>query len=211
METLSGFGSLSSELTPSANFMIRVGYQTLNIAEILGRYGKQPVQFKLLLPVPSLHPGHVHNWKFINDVKSQLKRATSIQANGEPLQDLRTEAEPEIVRVPNHDVSLAFDRLVQHSQQGRVASLVMASFGPKPMSVAMCLLGMARREIPELDTEIGDTQPRIYSPTYSTGSREVTAYCVKLNGRNLYSLYFSAIQQSDVNSCLLSASRPANV
>ena len=64
----------------------------------------------------------------------------------------------------------------------------MAPYGPKPLSVAMCLLGIARQSRHELDTEIGYTQPREYSPNYSEGSKEVTAFSVKINGRNLYTL-----------------------
>lgn len=99
----------------------------------------------------------------------------------------------EIVRVPTHDVSISFDRLLQHSAGGQAPSLVLAPFGPKSLSLAMCLLGIARMKAGG-STEIGYTQPSAYSPDYSTGiairdgAPVVTAYCLRLNGRDLYSV-----------------------
>lgn len=178
-DTLPGFSALGSEETSETTVMIGVGYQLLNIRELLERYARKPVRFRLMLPVPSLHPGFINNWQFIHGIKTHWGARTS---------DGPRQVEPEIIRVPTHDVSLAFDRLVQHSQQGRAPSLVMAPFGPKPLSVAMCLLGIARQAGGQFETEIGYTQPRVYSPDYSSGSSDVTAFCIKLNGRSLYSL-----------------------
>lgn len=176
-ETLPGFASLSSHDSQDTTVMIGVGYQLLNLRELLERYGNMSVSFKLMLPVPSPHPGFIDNWKFIEGIDYQFP--------SRPAGD--TNREPEIVRFPNQDVSLAFDRLVQHSRQGEAPCLVMAPFGPKPLSVAMCLLGIARQAT-GFDTEIGYTQPSAYSPDYSSGIGDVTAFCIKLNGRNLYSL-----------------------
>lgn len=178
-DTLPGYAALSSDESLETTVMIGVGYQLLNIQDLLERYARKPVRFKLMLPVPSLHPGFIKNWQFIQGIKSLW--------GGRP-QRVGRQVEPEIVRVPNHDVSLAFDRLVQHSQQGLARSLVLAPFGPKPLSVAMCLLGIARQAVSSLDTEIGYTQPPVYSPRYSEGSGDVTAFCIKLNGQSLYSV-----------------------
>ena len=108
----------------------------------------------------------------------------------------------DIVRVPVGDVSLTFDRLLQQTKGGQTNSLILAPYGPKPMSLAMCLLGIARRakgfdpetDAPNLPTKIGYTQPSWYHPEYSrevrivNGLPDVMAFCVRLNGRNLYAL-----------------------
>ncbi len=178
--SLPGFMSTASEEGFRTTLIIGVGYQLLNLKELLERYGRKRTEFKLMLPVPSMHPGFKNNWQFIHDIKTQLQ---TIALNGD-----RVGHSLDVVRIPNHDVSLAFDRLVQHSEQGQATSVVMAPFGPKPLSVAMCLLGIARQTQPDFETEIGYTQPRVYSPDYSSGIGGTTAYCIKLNGRNLYSL-----------------------
>lgn len=153
--------------------IIGVGYHTLNIREILGRAPNRRFGIKLFLPFPSLHPGFTENWKFIHSIRSEWDRQVS-----EPI---------EIVRTPINDVSVTFDRLLQYSNQGTAASLVLAPFGPKTLSLAMCLLGIARFDL-GISTEIGYTQPRVYSPNYSSGSGDVTAFCIKLNGQSLYAL-----------------------
>ncbi len=163
-------GSKGISTTP---LIIGVGYHTLNIREILGRAPNRRFGIKLFLPFPSLHPGFTENWKFIHSIRSEWDRQVSEAI--------------EIIRTPINDVSVTFDRLLQYSNQGTAASLVLAPFGPKTLSLAMCLLGIARLES-GISTEIGYTQPRVYSPDYSSGSGEVTAFCIKLNGQSLYSV-----------------------
>lgn len=160
--------------------IIGVGYHTLNLHEFIGESTTRKIDLKLFLPFPSLHPGFRQNWEFVRDITAAWKG---------PLR-------PEIVRVPTDDVSLVFDRLKQQSQEGRTRSLVLAPFGPKPMSLAMCLLGIAReREYDDnVETEIGYTQPKAYAADYSVGvgmrdsTPIVNAYCIRLNGRDLYSV-----------------------
>ena len=83
-----------------------------------------------------------------------------------------------------------------------MSSLTLAPCGPKPMSLAMCLLGVSHREkwitpdpdAPNLPTKIGYTQPRWYHPDYSgevrttDGVPDGTTFCVRLNGCDLYML-----------------------
>ena len=164
-----------------ATLIIGVGYQPLNVKDLLERYRNLRVDIKLIFPFPSLHPGSIPNWKFVSHIKSEWG---DVNRGGQytPI---------EIVRVPTHDVSLAFDRLLQHSMEGKAKTLVLAPFGPKSISLAMCLLGVARTRS-EIDTEIGYTQPSIYLPDYTSGVAEregfpdVTAYCLRLDGHDFY-------------------------
>lgn len=163
-----------------ATAIIGVGYHTLNLHEFIGENTTRSINLKLFLPFPSLHPGFRQNWEFVRDITTAWKGPQ----------------QPDIVRVPTDDVSLIFERLKQQSHGGRTRTLILAPFGPKPMSLAMCLLGVARdRDCEEnCQTELGYTQPKAYAADYSSGvaMREstpiVNAYCIRLNGRDLYSV-----------------------
>ncbi len=163
----------------TSTVLIGVGYHTLNIRDILEQQSAQNVEIKLMLPVPSLHPGFMANWDFIHSIKTEWDR------------QVRTPIE--IIRVPNHDPSVAFDWLARESKAGFAQSLILAPFGPKPLSLAMCLLGVARA-MHGLETEIGYTQPLVYAPDYSSGVAisdghpVVASFCVKLDGRMIYSI-----------------------
>jgi len=166
----------------SATLMIGVGYQPLKIIEILNHTRFGPDRVKLLFPFPSIPPGFIENWNFVARIKKEWSelRKTNLPPDA-------------IIRVPTHDASITFDQLVAHTTEGRSPSVVLAPFGPKPISLAMCLLGIARRK-EGIATEIGYTQPRIYHPEYSSGVATrngvpaVTAYCLRLGGRDLFSL-----------------------
>lgn len=182
-ESLPMYGGdpLSNDRTP-VTLIIGVGYQPLKISEILShtRFGSDRV--KLLFPFPSIPPGFVDNWKFVARIKNEWSRLRP--------DELPSDA---IIRVPTHDASIAFDQLVANTNMGRTPSVVLAPFGPKPISLAMCMLGIARHR-EGIQTEIGYTQPHIYHPEYSVGigkqnsGPSVTAYCLRLNGCDLYSI-----------------------
>lgn len=175
-----------------ATLIIGVGYQQLRVHEYFEENKSRRIGVKLLLPFPSIHPGFIHNWKFIHRISEELSGSEKVGGN----------SPAEVIRVPTGDVSLTFDRLLQQTGAGVARTVVLAPFGPKPISLAMCLLGIARRArgddpntlAPILPTEIGYTQPKSYRPDYSTGVAErdgypdVSAYCVRLNGRDLYTL-----------------------
>lgn len=169
------------DVPSEATLIIGVGYQPLNVKDLLERNRSLRVAIKLMFPFPSLHPGFIQNWKFVSHIKSEWGDGQRV-GQSSPI---------EIVRVPAHDVSLAFDRLLQHSMEGKTQTLFLAPFGPKSISLAMCLLGIARNRS-GLATEIGYTQPSVYMPDYTTGVADrdgfpdVTAYCLRLNGHDFY-------------------------
>jgi hypothetical protein len=158
-----------------ATLIIGVGYQPLRLHEFLDGVRFPPGNVKLLLPFPSLPPGFVDNWKFIVQTKRELPQ-------------LSNEA---IVRVSTYNVSLAFDHLVNLTDQGNSPIVILAPFGPKTISLAMCLYGIARRAKSRV-VEIGYTQPTIYGDAYSIGiayqnKRPVIhAYCIRLDDNQCY-------------------------
>ena len=175
-------GDALNEDSKPATLIIGVGYQELNLPDILNHVRYGPDRLKLLFPFPSIPPGFIENWKFVSRIKSEWSKLRG------------SELPPDaIIRVPTHDTSIAFDLLIAHSNEGKSLSVVLAPFGPKPISLAMCLFGIARRN-QGIATEIGYTQPRVYHPEYSSGVAKqngvpaVTAYCLRLGGRDLFSL-----------------------
>lgn len=185
-------GEPEIDQSPDVTLIIGVGYHQLNIQQILEENKSRRVDIKLLFPFPSIHPGFIQNWRFVEHINKHRPRSAG---NSDA-------SEIDIIRVPVGDVSLTFDRLLQQTQDGKMSSLILAPYGPKPMSLAMCLLGVARRakginpdnDAQNLPTKISYTQPSWYHPDYSSGIRrtngvpDITAFCIRLNGRDLYVL-----------------------
>jgi hypothetical protein len=170
------FGATPPGGDTEVKLLIAVGYQPLKLEGILDGIRYRETNVELLLPFPSVHPGYIKNWEFILQVRRVLP-------------GLPTSA---IKRVATTNTPLAFDRVAAMTNHGRIHS-VLAPFGPKPISLAMCLFGIACRQN-GIPVEIGYTQPQVYSDEYSTGvatanGRALTnAFCVRLGGRNLYLL-----------------------
>jgi len=153
--------------------VIAVGYHHLKLFELIRDRTPKPV--RLLMPFPSMPPGFAQNWEFVRYI-----------------QDQGVEFAPrDIRRVDPFSLSLAFDHL-RAQCNGHETELILAPFGPKPISLAMALYALAREEV-GLPVTVGYTQPMAYSHEYSHGVRRerdskplVHTYCVKLDGNLLY-------------------------
>lgn len=166
------FGAI--DLPSHSKLIIGVGYQSLRLHEIVDGV-LDPDSVELLLPFPSAHPGFRKNWEFIRKIRMQLDRLQ----------------EGAIRRVPVKDASIAFDRIVG-SSNGGANPCILAPYGPKPVSLAMCLFGICCQD-KNVRVELGYTQPQVYSDEYSIGiasgtdgNPSIHAYCIKLNGVDLY-------------------------
>lgn len=163
---LPGFGGSS----PCAeNLVISIGF----LVESLTRYlsdNPDHGKIKMLIPFPA--------------PLSILKRTWESVSNIERDQD---GTRFEKYRIDTLDMSMAFsyiEQLASNSQN----SIAFAPFGPKPISVAMCLYAIQK------DSAVYYPQPTVYHPEYSRGIKNddpqsaVTAYWVKHEGENLYQL-----------------------
>jgi len=168
---LPGFGSeVSSSKQPM--LVIAVGYHHLKLLDLIRERTPKPI--RLLMPFPSMPPGFSQNWEFIRYIHEQVEFSS---------QDIR--------RVDPFSVSLAFEHL-RAQCSAHVGELLLAPFGPKPISLAMALYALAREDF-GLPVSVGYTQPRAYSDLYSQGVQRghdgkpiIHAYCVKLNGDLFY-------------------------
>lgn len=163
---LPGFGGASSN---AENLIISIGF----LVESLTRYlsdNPDHGQIKMLIPFPA--------------PLSVLKRTWESVSNMERDQD---GARFEKYRIDTLDMSTAFNYIEQLTSNSQ-NSTAFAPFGPKPISVAMCLYAM------QTDSAVYYPQPTVYHPEYSLGIRNddpnsaVTAYWVKYEGENLYEI-----------------------
>ena len=93
-----------------------------------------------------------------------------------------------------YDCSSTFDALSRVTRRGE-AKAVLAPYGPKTTSLAMCLFACAANGGPGPQVPVYYAQPRRYDIGYSkqvrqtaSGVDDIQAYCIKLNGKNLYKL-----------------------
>lgn len=170
------FGAASSRDVKDVKLIVAVGYLPLRLSEKVDGHKFNASNVELLLPFPSIHPGFRKNWEFVAHIKQQIP-------------NLRSSS---IKRVSTNNMPLAFEKIVGITDF-RNTQCVLAPFGPKPISLAMCLYGIACRNN-DLPIEIGYTQPQVYADDYSSGIAmkdqlpDTTAYCVMMNGKNLYTL-----------------------
>lgn len=143
--------------------VVGVGFEPLALPELL-QEDYHGVGIKLLFPFPPGPPAFQRAWEFVRTIEDSFPHAAR-----------------EPIRVDSRDVSDAFDHICAATDRGAEYA-VLAPYGPKTISLAMCLYSIVT------DHPTYYTQPKVYHPDYSSGVAETYAYCVKLQGQNLYSL-----------------------
>jgi len=155
--------------TNTEMIVVNVGFSPMGLQEEI-EHGEPGMPIKLLFPFPAPSEAVRRSWRFVQQLRKH-RLAGSFQT-------YRTDA---------HDVSDAFDRLLSLTNGGKKQA-VLAPFGPKPISVAMCIYATLS------GAEVFYSQPTVYHPDYSTGvserggQKEIYAYWVRLRGRDLYTL-----------------------
>jgi hypothetical protein len=152
--------------TPAEMLVIGVGFQALGLHEHLK--GDPGLHIKLLLPFPAPPPAFIRSW----ELRRQLER-------------YGTRENFQVFRAGATDAADTFDRLVSLTRGGQIRC-ALAPFGPKPMSLGMCIFATLA------DCEVFYTQPSAYHPDYSLGVSlidglpEVYGYCLRIAGHNFY-------------------------
>ena len=96
-------------------------------------------------------------------------------------------------QIHTFDVPSAFEALRRVTKDGQ-RSCALAPFGPKTLSLAMCLFALAASRAGREPVHIYYSQPRRYAIDYTSGVGEIDgvpdikAYCLRIDGRDLYSL-----------------------
>ncbi len=145
--------------------VVGLGFEPLGLRPVVER--KECV---LLFPYPSLSTGIRRNWDMVRKLSPMTKRPP--------------------IRMFIYDVPSMFSQLVSLTNGGTKYA-TLAPFGPKTMSLAMCLFGIAYSASPSRPSVIY-TQPKIYNPHYSSGIAyddgvaRIRSYVVKTQGVSLY-------------------------
>lgn len=173
--TLTGFGcdDPDHESAAASRLIAGAGFAVDGLHEHLEGRANQ-IGVHILLPFPA------DSWKSVSrSWESARKIAEALGADSDKG---LTGVKPAYLRVAALDASSTFERLRSLTERGtRPATL--APLGPKPMSLAMCLLAAQTDLHP-----VYYAQPRTYALNYSSGSDTTYAYWIKNQGTNLYAL-----------------------
>jgi hypothetical protein len=158
--------------------IIGIGFEPLGINNLIKELRVKRIQ--MLFPFPPGPPGYNRNWMFAKSIEDMMRT-----------QDIQP---PNRQAIHMFDCPHIFDALLEMTGGGSL-SAVLTPYGPKPMSLAMCLFSLAVTRAKRPAVPIYYAQPRRYAIDYSTGIRpdasglpDIKAYFVKLNGRILYGL-----------------------
>ena len=153
-----------------------VGFAPLGLKDL---FEAEIEKIRYLFPFPPGPPNYFRNWDFLRKLESEVEN-----------RNLRVE---DRWQVHTYDVPDAFEALCRATNSGHRTS-ALAPLGPKTHSLAMCLFALAVEQAGKEPSHIYYTQPRRYAIDYSTGiashngDPDTKAYCIKVNGRNLYEL-----------------------
>jgi hypothetical protein len=148
--------------------VIAAGFESLGLQEQLK--GESDLPVKLLLPFPAPPAAFQRSWETIRRLRQQ-----------------RSHEAFQIVRASAKDCADTFDRLVSLTDRNTQRAQ-LAPFGPKPMSLGMCLFAV------RTNSEVFYTQPAVYNPNYSIGIArrngvvDIQAFAIRLDGIDFFSI-----------------------
>ena len=161
---------------------VGVGFHDLGMLKLLG--DDRVKSLDLLFPFPPGPPGTKKNWKFVEQINRKIGSEISNEDLSEPLS---------LHFLPALDASEAFTAMSNITRQGQRSS-IMAPYGPKPISLAMCLFAIATDNANLKDVPVYYSQPQRYAIDYTknalSSDKEIQswAYALKLGGRSLYTI-----------------------
>jgi hypothetical protein len=148
------------------------------LVETLRQYlGDNPghERMKLLVPFPA-------------QLSIQRRSLESVaRLEGGKLQSDKRNPRFEKFYVDSYDMSSTYDRIISIAQNSQ-KPIAFAPFGPKPISVAMCLYAVAR------ECAVYYPQPTVYNPNYAIGIRDndplkaISAYWIRHEGEDLFAI-----------------------
>lgn len=149
-------------------FIAGVGFLTMGVPEQIEK-GLGDFKIYLIFPFPPGPPSFQRSWEFVRNVKKNSR------------------IEPTLKTIDAREVSASFD-ILKSITDGGTETCLLAPYGPKPISLAMCIYACLSK------SPVYYTQPISYHPDYSigiskvSGIRETYAYCLRLNGNDIYTL-----------------------
>lgn len=150
------------------NAVVGVGFLPFGLPELL-KDDYSDAEVKLIFPYPPGPPNYQRTWEFVRKIET----FSPLESNNQ------------IIRVDILDLPGCYKHLCALGRDGDEYT-IFAPYGPKTHSLAMCLYAT------KYNCEVFYTQPKFYHPDYSKGISyvdalpETYAYCIKVNGNNLY-------------------------
>jgi hypothetical protein len=148
--------------------IVGVGFLPFGLPDLL-KSGFKEAKPHLFFPFPASPSTYAKTWEFVRQIESSLLLTGKDQ----------------LVQINTLDPSDTYNHIMWLTDSG-TKSVLFAPYGPKPMSLGMAIYASMR------GSPVFYTQPRVYHPDYSIGVKveggtpAVFAYCLKLDGRNLY-------------------------
>lgn len=162
--------ALSDEDDPRPHVLaVTVGFESPGLIQVLEEDQGESVHY--LFPFPAPPPFFHPTWEFLQEGMS-----------------ITDDRRSNVSGVSSRDPGSTFDRLLSITDNGRRES-VLAPYGPKPVSLAMCLFGLGPGRH---SSSVRYAQPKYYNPKYSVGTAVDKdgvvsyAYLIRTNGRNWY-------------------------
>ncbi len=156
--------------------VIGIGFAALSLRDL---YAADADKIRYLFPFPPGPPNFLRNWDFLRILEGEIEN--------------RSMAKEDRWDVHMFDCPSVFDALRSFTKGGDRTS-ALAPFGPKPMSLAMCMFALAAARAGKPPVHVYYTQPRRYDLDYSRGiartdgNPDVKAYCLKMRGEDVYRL-----------------------
>jgi hypothetical protein len=178
IKTLPGFTSMRRRGSCDVA-LVSVGYHSHSVLDLFDV--ERPRSLRILFPFPPGPQGIARNWRFVE----RLERAIKVDG------DQGEVRLPSEIRVGALDLPQNFLALRKATDDGTKTSLV-APFGPKPVSMAMCLFALAAEVAGRPEVPAYYSQPMRYAADYTRGVElspegpNLVAYPIKVEGRNLY-------------------------
>lgn len=153
----------------TSGLVISIGFESSGVIQIIEQSDYSPIT--VLFPYPAPPPAFGRNWDFVRFAKRSI-------ADGH----LKMEG------ISFIDVPAIFE-LLRMKDSDPDAGSVFAPFGPKPVSLAMCLYAAGATSG---QPAVMYSQPKFYSPVYSSGVREdsngpiIYGYPIVIDGENRY-------------------------
>jgi len=183
VRTIPTFTSIDRRTTCDVAF-VGIGYHSHSVLDLFDI--ERPKSVTMLFPFPPGPPGIAKNWRFVERLE------LSIRSDNETNESMEL-AGIGCVHLGALDVPQNFNALKRVTDDGVRTSLV-APYGPKPVSLAMCLFALAAEKAGKPEVPAYYSQPTRYALDYTTGilasggGPTVYGYPTRLNARDLYEL-----------------------
>ena len=159
------------------SIIVGIGFEPLGLIPLLK--SQESNKIKLVFPFPPGPPGHRRNWMFAKQIE-ELTQNEQIES-------------PDRVHIDMYDCPQIFNALCKMTNDGHDTTAI-APYGPKTVSLAMCLFALAVAAAGKPRVPVYYAQPHRYALDYTRGVRmrgnvpDVTGYCLRLSNRDLYTL-----------------------